>query len=269
MLRFIPFRCKFGQPKKGVEAGPQAILRHLRARMPVHAVPSIGITSCADYAKGAWANRVDRTNRAFVNVNLGGDHSISACTIQPYINYYGEDLLVLWIDAHADVNTYTASLTKNRHGMPVASLLGLMPPWYTSSKPRQNLSPRNLIYYGLRDVDPFEAQVLTRYCISVWPKFDPGLLAALQRHPAKFIYISCDIDGLDPSVMPSTGTPVPGGLSLDDVISVIQGTRKRLIGMDLVEFNPFIGRPDEVQKTLAGITAIVQAVKPVQRALSR
>ena len=249
MLRWNNFLCKFGQKKRGVEYGGSYILN----RLGLPATEQVIIKSTADYAKGYGA-----VNPKYFNVNLGGDHSIAACTVQPLLNKYGKNVLLLWIDAHADLNTYTASRSKNRHGMPVAALMGLMPHWYAAPK-HLHLPAENLIYYGLRDTDPFERDYIALSGIRVFPTFEPGLLAAISEHPAKYIYISCDIDSMDPSVMPSTGTPVAQGLSLNNVLNVVRFSQKakQLVGFDLVEFNPLIGSKKEVKRTLHGIQKIL------------
>jgi arginase len=259
--------CKFGQKKSGVEHGGAFIIKHMtrsNSLTPLTPItpltPPVVINSCQDYAKGYHANAGSKN----FNLNLGGDHSISACTIQPYINKYGSDLLVLWIDAHADVNTHLASTSKNRHGMPVAALLGLMPHWYDTKRKTNHvpLLPHNLVYYGLRDTDPFEERVLKWLNIRVFKTFNKEIIPYINKHPAKFIYISCDIDALDPSIMPSTGTPVAKGLKLEDVLMVIKNTQKTLVGADLVEFNPSIGNEKEVRHTVRNIRKILTALIP-------
>jgi len=79
------------------------------------------------------------------------------------LDHYKNDLLVIWIDAHADINTYETSFTKNIHGMPpLASLTGLMPHWYRIKNPRFILPTQNLLYIGIRDLDPFEEIIIKK-----------------------------------------------------------------------------------------------------------
>jgi arginase len=222
-----------------------------------------------DYLKAYNLINRNLQNNKF-NINFGGDHSIAVSTIQPLLDKYKNDLLVIWIDAHADINTMETSVTKNKHGMPVASLMGLMDHWY-DIEPKHYLQPNNLFYFGLRDVDGPEAKVILEKNIHVSECKMPcekykyassinNIIHKILLHPAKYIHISCDIDGLDPSIMPSTGTPVENGLKLEDVISIISITNKKLVSFDLVEFNPLIGNDNELELTLNNIKTIISQV---------
>ena len=90
-----------------------------------------------------------------------------------------------------------------------------------------------------------------------FPTYTNDVIRSIQQHPAKYIHISCDIDSMDPSIMPSTGTKVLNGLSMKNVINIIQTTKPRLVGFDLVEFNPLIGNKRQVRKTLLNIQTIL------------
>jgi len=88
-------------------------------------------------------------------LNIGGDHTMGLGTVSAFLECFAdEEKIVIWIDAHADVNTREASKSKHYHGMPVAFLLGLD----TDEKfpIKVLLKPEQLIYVGLRDVDLFE-----------------------------------------------------------------------------------------------------------------
>jgi len=252
------FRCLLGQKKNGVQLGGDVILRHILPAQPNRAIQvnQVDIYRHADYKNGYKLIQRNLRYGRF-NINLGGDHSIAAATIQPMLDYYREDLLVVWIDAHADLNTYQASLTKNIHGMPVGALTGLMEHWYRIRKNRTLLDMQNLIYVGIRDLDKFEQETIIKNRIMNFPTYTNDVIQAIQQHPAKYIHISCDIDSMDPSIMPSTGTKVLNGLKLKNVINIIQTTKPRLVGFDLVEFNPLIGNKRQVRKTLLNIQTIL------------
>jgi arginase len=83
-------------------------------------------------------------------LNIGGDHTMGLGTISAFLEcFQDKEKMIIWIDAHADVNTRKASESGHYHGMPVAFLLGL-------DKDEKFPKPEQLIYVGLRDVDPFE-----------------------------------------------------------------------------------------------------------------
>jgi arginase len=259
-VSFNNFICKFGQKKDGVQYGGSYILSNIKKSKKTH-INHININSQQDYAKGYSLIKHNHAHNRF-NINLGGDHSISACTIQPLIDSYKKDLLVIWIDAHADINTYDKSLTKNLHGMPLASLCGLMKPWYTSNHyPFKKLSRQNLIYIGIRDLDNFESEYIKNKKLTHFRYFDWNIFRFIRNHPAKYIHISCDIDAMDPYICASTGTPVADGLSRYQIEYIIDFAKPRLISFDLVEFNPLIGTRSECNRTMYQIKKIIKKIK--------
>jgi len=259
------FRCAFGQKKNGVQLGGDVILQNFMRKKPRHLtvdIKQINIKRYIDYQKGYKLVQHNLEKGQF-NINLGGDHSIAAATVQPLLTHYKDDLLVIWIDAHADLNTYDSSLTKNIHGMPVGALIGLMDHWYNIHNKYTKHSPlaaQNLLYIGIRDLDPFERDTIMTHGIPNFPTYTTEVIQAIRAHPARHIHISCDIDSMDPCVMPATGTPVPQGLLLKNVLNIIKAAKPRLVGFDLVEFNPLIGNKREVRTTLNNIHRILSKV---------
>jgi arginase family enzyme len=81
----------------------------------------------------------------------------------------------------------------------------------------------------------------------------------LLQHP---VHISFDIDSVDPSECPSTGTAVPDGLSVSNVIGLINQIKEtgNLVSMDLVEFNPLIGNESDVEKTVQSIRRVMREI---------
>ena len=93
---------------------------------------------------------------------LGGDHSIASGSMHGQLLNYGDDLKVVWMDAHADLNNIKESPSMNYHGMSAGHLLGTIKrgeiygfEWLT-----KNLKPTNIAYIGLRDLDDFEREYL-------------------------------------------------------------------------------------------------------------
>jgi arginase len=260
-LAFNNFICKFGQKKNGVQYGGKYILSTIKYPKQTQ-IKNVKISTYKDYVKGYKLVRQNLSQGRF-NINLGGDHSISACTIQPLIDSYKDDLLVIWIDAHADINTYESSLTKNLHGMPLAPLCGTMKPWYKTGYQKykyEKLSTQNLIYVGIRDLDKYESTYIQDQNILYFPEFNWKLIMTILNHPAKYIHISCDIDAMDPSICKSTGTPVPNGLSRSNIEHIIFYSQSRLISFDLVEFNPLIGTRSECNQTMYQIKKILKSI---------
>ena len=257
------FRCMLGQKKHGVQFGGNTIIENLkngliRKKQEIDII-HIDINRIADYHKGYKVVK-QNLNKGYFNLNLGGDHSISAATIQPLVEKYRDDLLVIWVDAHADLNTFDASMTKNSHGMPVSALTGLMDHWYKVNNKHLYLKTENLLYVGIRDLDVFERKTIAERGISNFPTYTSDIRTIIEQHPAKHIHISCDIDSLDPILAPSTGTPVPHGLTVKNVTNIIQVANPRIVSFDLVEFNPLIGNRRQIRKTLTNINRILSKV---------
>lgn len=296
--------CK-GQGKSGVELGPQAILstgfiERLRQRgdqvdcsivseddlMSVQASSSSSIMSKCKVKNLAsviaFNNKLSHHVKEQVSshdqtIVLGGDHSIAIGSISGHSSSH-EQLCVIWIDAHADINTLSSSNSGNMHGMPVSFLLREMnsKPSELHSRlnlPRACISSSNISYIGLRDVDQRESEMLVtmrppimQFTCTLVKQLGPRevinrILSHINPNLDRMIHVSFDIDALDPSIAPSTGTPVAGGLTMEEAIiigQVVQQTNKLSV-LDVVEVNPQIGDEKDVQVTLNGAQQVIRA----------
>ncbi|XP_059480121.1 arginase, hepatic [Neocloeon triangulifer] len=207
-------------------------------------------------------------------LSLGGDHSMGVGTIDGHYQAKG-DLAVLWVDAHADINTNATSPTGNLHGMPVALLVKeLADYWpYLPGMDWQmpKLSIKNIAYIGLRSVDEYESLILEKFGVTAFSMEDVEqygvhevtrrALEAINPHGDRSLHVSFDIDSLDPIEAPSTGTAERGGLSLREGVHIMEtvfasGT---LGAMDLVEVNPGIGSERDVKITVEAARQVVRA----------
>eukprot|EP01111_Echinosteliopsis_oligospora_P009122 TRINITY_DN2617_c0_g1_i1.p1 TRINITY_DN2617_c0_g1~~TRINITY_DN2617_c0_g1_i1.p1 ORF type:complete len:251 (-),score=76.97 TRINITY_DN2617_c0_g1_i1:49-801(-) len=190
---------------------------------------------------------------------LGGDHSIAVGSISGILKLRPETFVV-WVDAHADINTPSTSPSGNMHGMPVALLTRLAEPidgfdWLHQTPP---LPTSNIAYIGLRDLDDGEVELIKKHNITAFFMSHVKELGiheimrrVLESAGNKTIHLSFDVDGIDPAHTPSTGTPVSDGLSLDDGLYICKtlAETNRLLSVDLVEVNPALGNKEEAQKT--------------------
>jgi arginase len=187
---------------------------------------------------------------------LGGDHSLSVGSIRGAAK--NRKLGVIWVDAHADFNTPETTPSGNIHGMPLAALCGLGDPRLTSlwDETPPVLDPQRVAVIGARDLDPGEKQNLRQAGVMVqsMEQIDRlGMVTALERAIERVsrdvdgIYLSFDMDSLDPRHAPGVGTPVPGGLTFREAhlaCEVVAETGK-LIGMDMVEVNPILDEQNQ------------------------
>jgi agmatinase len=179
-------------------------------------------------------------------VVLGGDHSvpfgaIAACAA----HIEGRPLGVLHLDAHCDLRDAYEGFAWS-HASIMKNVL-------------DHVDNARLVQVGIRDFSEDELDVVRGSDSRVTTWFDAQLRRArlsggfLRQAEAiaaalpEDVYLSFDIDGLDPALCPSTGTPVPGGLSFDEIVAVLQAVLaagKRVVGLDLVEVAPPAGVDD-------------------------
>jgi arginase len=224
----------------------------------------------------------DRTATALKSGNVplvvGGDHAIAMGSIAAGLNHFGEKMALLWIDAHADVNTPGSSTTGNIHGMPVAALLGLesgvqddrnaMWTNLLATLGPTRLKMEHMAWLGLRDVDPPERVLIKSYgeCLAstMYDVDRYGLIWELRRldvwmraQGATHLWISFDVDAMDPILAPGTGTTVTGGFSYREAHLIAEVLYEMLnaencpyalAGIDVVEINPLFDQNNETAK---------------------
>lgn len=207
-------------------------------------------------------------------LTLGGDHSIAIGTIsgtaKAIRERLGKEIAVIWVDAHADINTPETSYSGHIHGMPLAFLTGLANDqpgrpfgWLEDN---QRISVKKLVYIGLRDVDRAEKKILRELGIKAFSMHDVdrhGIGKVMDMALGWIgsdtpIHLSFDIDALDPMWAPSTGTAVRGGLTLreGDFIAECVHETGSLIALDLVEVNPRLEEQGAAETVRAGVSIV-------------
>lgn len=205
---------------------------------------------------------------------VGGDHSLALGSIAGASKYLGNDLAVIWIDAHGDINTHETSPSGNIHGMPLAASMGigyekLTSIFFDSFK----IKPENVFILACRDLDKGELELIDKLNMNVWTNDDINtkgtdavtreLLSLITEKNIKNIHLSYDIDCLDPEYVPGTGTPVNDGLSFEqskDLLEAVFST-SLVKSMDFVEYNPDL---DKNNKTLE---TCIELIKLISRKL--
>lgn len=262
--------------------------------LPLLATPPGTRAECDEQAVVAFADTRKKVASVLANNNLplviGGDHSISIGSISGALDVYGAGLAVLWIDAHMDLNTPDTTMSGNLHGMSFAALARLAPtvpeqevqapfkPWrrdvyelwpkLLDIVPNPGLGKGRLAWLGLRDVDQGEVENLGRLPGSVaktmqdvdskgLPQVLADIDAWVKASGATALWISFDVDVLDPVFAPGTGTAVRGGLTYREghLVAETLATRLadpagpyKLAGVDVVEVNPLRDRDNETAK---------------------
>lgn len=187
---------------------------------------------------------------------IGGDHSLGLGSISGASKYY-QNLAVVWIDAHADINTYETSPSGNIHGMPLAAAMGvgctsLTEIYYKGIK----VKPENVFIIGARDLDQGEIQLAKEKNINLYTMDEikaSGVNSIIDRITKKLrdsnikaVHLSFDMDALDSEIVPGTGTPVSDGMTLEEVKIVFKElfNTKLVKSMDLVELNTHLDKDD-------------------------
>uniref|UniRef100_UPI00262C3581 arginase n=5 Tax=Clostridium TaxID=1485 RepID=UPI00262C3581 len=205
---------------------------------------------------------------------VGGDHSLALGSIAGASKFLGNDLAVIWIDAHGDINTEETSPTGNIHGMPLAASMGIGYKKLTSIFfDDYKIKPENVFILACRDLDQGEIELINELNMHVWTNNDidikganavsQELLSIIREKEIKNIHLSYDIDCLDPEYVPGTGTPVHNGLSFTEskiLIESILGT-SLVRSIDFVEYNPDL---DENNRT---IETCIELLKLISKTL--
>jgi agmatinase len=175
-----------------------------------------------------------------IPVVLGGDHSVPFGAIRAYADQH-PGLGILHLDAHADLREAYEGFTWS-HASIFHNVVTRLP------------NAGKLVQVGVRDLGQAEQRMIEQSDGRIVTFFDSDLAQRKERgatwgaiadeivaHLPRDIYLSWDIDGLDPTLCPSTGTPVPGGLSWNEAIGLLRAIHrsgKRIAGLDLCEVAP-------------------------------
>jgi arginase len=204
---------------------------------------------------------------------LGGDHSVAAGTVSGVAEVFrqrGEKIGLVWIDAHADMNTPESSPSGNVHGMPLACCLGYGPRELTHIfEFAPKVEGRNVVLIGLRDVDLRERPIVRESGVTAFTMRDIdecGLRNVMERaigaatEGTAGFHLSLDMDAVDPDEAPGVGTPVRGGMTYREAHLAMETIcdSGRLLSMEIVEVNPVL---DDANRTaLLGVELVMSAM---------
>jgi arginase len=276
-----------GQGRRGVDMGPSAIryagleerLVSLGYEVRDHgnvetAVPEATalqdesarfLPEIKDTCARVAAKVVEESRAGGLPLVLGGDHSVALGTLGGLASVHGTGG-VLWIDAHADINTPETSPSGNVHGMPLAAALGLAGEAFESEAwPLPALDARRVALLGLRQADTGERKLLREAGVRVFTMSEIdriGVERAMREaldHVAGggFVHVSLDMDALDPEVAPGVGTPVRGGLTYREAHLALELVAESGVAgsLEVVEVNPILDRENTTALTAVELVA--------------
>ena len=202
-------------------------------------------------------------NKAFPVV-MGGDHSLATGALAGCARVVGAQGLI-WIDAHADMNSPASTPTGNLHGMSLASALGDAPDLFPNPEfHTPAVDPTRTVFIGLRDLDPHERRAIRDRGMTAFTMTDIdryGMSYVLDRaietagRGAASTHVSVDIDSVDPAMAPGTGTPVPGGLTYREAHLAMEMLAESGIAhsMELTEVNPALDEHNMTARFAVGL----------------
>ena len=201
---------------------------------------------------------------------LGGDHSMALGTIAGISSFCKKNKLklgVIWIDAHADMNTDETSPSGNIHGMPMAAALGLgnekLVNFYGFAP---KVKAENCALIGVRSIDHQERMNIKKAGLPVFTMTDIDKLGIHRiisrilkqfREKVDHIHVSFDLDSVDPDIAPGVGTPVPGGLSYREAHLLMESIADCgcMSSLEISEVNPILDRKNRSAEFAADLAA--------------
>ncbi|OUW38440.1 MAG: arginase [Flavobacteriaceae bacterium TMED184] len=207
--------------------------------------------------------------KGFFPLILSGDHSSALGSLSGIQKANPDkEIGVIWLDAHADIHTPYSTPSGNIHGMPLAAALSIDNKEFSKNKVSDSteknwlrmknmgdkvplIKPENLIYFGVRDTEKEEDQIIQSKKIKNFSVNDfrnLGLKSCIDQTKDQFvssdlIYISFDIDALDCDLFSrGTGTPVSKGFLTEEIISIIKEVKDtgKLVALEICEINPLL-----------------------------
>lgn len=196
---------------------------------------------------------------------ISGDHSNAGGTIAGISQARPDKRLgVVWIDAHSDLHSPYTSPSGNVHGMPLATAISednkesainevrgtALASWDQMKGPRQRVKPEDIVFIALRSSEEPEVHLINKYDMAVHRTAEVRekgvehvFQAAMERlKDCDIIYVTFDVDSMDPEVSIGTGTPVPGGLTEDEAKDFLRRFAKeeKVVCMEFTEVNPLL-----------------------------
>ena len=250
--------------RKGADGGPAAIRDCLDAQLEIYdrvsdsspalerRIAWVDVPGLEHLEPAAMVERLGAVYRSYdrsFRILIGGEHSVSNAAFRAFAERAAE-ITVLQIDAHADLREDDGDYNPR--------------PWgryaHCSVMRRAHELGYPLVQVGIRAYAAAERALFgdPRITVFEWGRATPEIERIVAAIPTEQVYLTLDVDGIDPSCMPATGTPVPGGLDWYFVVELLAAVarNRRLIGADVVEVAP---RPDD-HRTEYGAAQIVYSL---------
>ena len=282
VVNLIGFPMDLGADRRGVDMGPSALrIANLKGKLEQlgYKVLDSGDIFIQNMErqrianpKLKYVNEILRTSKILAGkiekvlekdqfpLCLGGDHSMALGTIagiSSFCRKHRMKLGIIWIDAHADMNTDDSSPSGNIHGMPMAAAVGLgnekLVSFYGFSP---KVKAENCALIGVRSIDPQERVNIKKVGLPVFTMSDIDKLGIHRiisrvlkqfREQVDHIHVSFDLDSVEPDLAPGVGTPVSGGLSYREAHLLMESIAECgcMSSLEVSEVNPILDRKNK------------------------
>ena len=276
-IRIIGVPMDLGASRRGVDMGPSALrVAGLQSRLKqlgrqAEDIGNIAVRQPEEQHYGVknakYLEEISETCRGLAEIVrgtleedlmplvLGGDHSIAVGTSAGVTSHFQKQSKragMIWLDAHADMNTPETSPSGNVHGMPLASIMGYGPPELTALAGTQPMvEPRNVSLVGVRDLDARERRLVKDSGVHIFTMrdIDERGMREVMAEALRFatddtagVAVSLDMDFVDPADAPGVGTPVRGGVTYREAHLALEmiADSRAMVSFELVEINPVI-----------------------------
>lgn len=280
-INIIGIPLKYGCDRDGVEFGPDklrelGLVENLKSNNnDVYDMGNIFVPSISkdekykDHKSMKYLNTIIEVNENLAHsvysslkgdsfpLIVGGDHSLGMGSIAGASRFF-KKIAVIWVDAHGDINDIGSSPSGNIHGMPLAASMDIGHSSLTNLYFQgEKVSPTDVYIVGARDLDSGELKIAKDNNINLFTMDmiqEKGLTTILKTVIDKIketgidaVHLSFDIDSMDKSLVPGTGTPVEGGFTVSEAKFILESILKEgfVKSMDFVELNPALDRDEK------------------------
>lgn len=195
---------------------------------------------------------------------LGGDHSIAIGTIAGVSEHY-DNLGLIWVDAHADINTDETTSSGNIHGMPLAASLGLGNSALTNiNGAKAKVKPENIVIVGARSLDPGEKRLIKELGVKVFTMHEIDRLGMTRvmekaieylRGRTSSVHLSFDLDVIDPKEAPGVCVPEKGGITYREAHLAMEMFSEAglMVSAEFTEVNPILDNKNDTAEIAVGL----------------
>lgn len=223
--------------------------------------------------KKIYKSILEKIKTGYFPITIGGDHTIAIPSSLADIKV-NKDIGIIWIDAHADYNTFQTTITGNIHGLPLAAITGYECEELRIFHKGKNIHPTKTVIVGARSMDPGEKENLKHSGVTVFSTEDikkNGVKAIMEKafsiagYETKSVHISYDLDVIDPEIAPGVSIPEVNGIDniqAMEICSMIIDNFDKVSSFDLVELNPLRDKNKKTEQIAVNIlTRIIKAVE--------